>query len=103
MRHITRLSALCVLLLGTASFGYRPVVEAPQEVVVEGAIDGVAVGTIPTIIVNSGKVYLSANTVIKDHLRFLRPNDLRIGMKVTVYGFIAKGGVMARQIIVAPR
>lgn len=103
MRHMTRLSALCVLLLGTASFGYRPVVEVSQDVVVEGVIDGIAVGTIPTIIVNSGKVYLSSNTVIKDDVRFLRPNELRVGMKVTVYGFVAKGGVMARQIIVGSR
>lgn len=103
MRFMTKLTALSVLMCCTATFAYRQAPEVTPDVVIEGVIDGVAAGTMPTIIVNSTRVFLTSQTVIKNDVGYVRPADLKMGMKVSVFGVLAKGGVLARLIVIGAR
>ena len=106
MKLVTKLIALTILLYGAAAYAYRPVVEAPRDIVIEGYIEAISFGTGTTpsttgaLMVNSVKVYITSETVIKTETRYLRPENLRVGTKVAIYGYAAKGGVIARSIYV---
>ena len=106
MKLVSKLFALTILLYGAAAYAYRPVVEAPRDVVIEGYIEAVSFGTgatptvTRTIMVDSVKIYVSSQTVIKTDLGDGKPEILKVGTKVAIYGYSAKDGVMARTIYV---
>lgn len=97
MRLVRKLFALTILLYGAAAYAYRPLVEAPRDVVIEGYIEAIsfATGTTPSttgaLMVNSVKVYITTETVIKTETGYLRPENLKVGTKVAIYGHTAKG------------
>jgi hypothetical protein len=109
MRFSTKQIAVIALLLCATAYAYRPAPSVPQEVVIEGYIEALPVSTgttLPatgTMIVDSVKVYVVADTVIKSDVGYLKLSSLRVGNKVSVYGYITKTGVTARTIYVLGR
>jgi hypothetical protein len=107
MKVVTKLFALTILVYGAATYAYRPVVEVPPDVVIEGYIEAVSfgTGTTPTatgsLMVDSIKIFVSSQTVIKTDSGDGKVSILKVGSKVSIHGYMAKGGVMARTIYVS--
>jgi len=100
MRTLLTVLGIVVLLAMPATALDRPIGSIPQDVFIEGTIDGTYVGTTPAIMVNGVKIFVISTTVIKIGDSYGKFGDLRVGTKVSVYGYGAKGGVMARSITV---
>jgi hypothetical protein len=107
MKLVTKIAALTIMLVGTVAYAYRPAPDVARDVVIEGYVEATSFSTGTTttatgyMMVESVKVYVSTQTVIKTDTGYAKPSVLRIGTKVSVFGYLMKGGVMARTIYVA--
>lgn len=99
--------SIALILLGATAFAtVRPVVEAPRDVVIEGYIESTMLDTTTTravtgtIVVEGVRVFVGAHTVLKDVTGSFKSDVLRVGMKVTVFGYESKGAVTARVVYI---